>query len=63
MEENSIQCNENTYLLGMSSEDNKTKTNEKASNVTIEYGENDLKEILLAEIKEAYIKKNSNIPS
>ncbi len=49
----------------MSSEENKTKTDEKESNIIVEYGEQNLKEILLQLIKTEYIKhyKDNNITS
>lgn len=54
-----------SYLLNMSSEENKTKTDEEESNIIVEYGEQNLKEILLQLIKTEYIKhyKDNNITS
>lgn len=56
MIENCIQQETDTYLLNMSSKENKNKINEYKADVTVEYGEQDLKEILLDKIKKEYIK-------
>lgn len=47
----------------MNSEISKKTTKEDESNIVTEYGENDLKEILLAEIRNNYIKKKSDTSS
>lgn len=63
---NQVICQgKHSYLLNMSSEENKTKTDEKESNIIVEYGEQNLKEILLQLIKTEYIKhyKDNNITS
>lgn len=52
---NCIQQATTTYLLNMSSEENKINTNENKSNIIVEYGEQNLKEILLQIIKQEYI--------
>lgn len=52
---NCIQQATTTYLLNMSSEENKINTNENENNITVEYGEQNLKEILLQIIKQEYI--------
>ena len=59
---NCIQQATTTYLLSMSSEEN---TNENENNITVEYGEQDLKQILLQAIKQEYINyyKKDNIIS
>lgn len=63
MQENCIKETKNSYLLNMSSEENKINTKETESNIIVEYGEQDLKKILLQAIKQEYINcyKNKNI--
>lgn len=56
MKENCIQQGTTTYLLNMESKENKTKKNENKADVTVEYGEQDLKELLFQAIKKEYIK-------
>lgn len=58
--ENCIQQATTTYLLNMSSEENKINTNENKSNIIVEYGEQNLKEILLKIIKQEYINHYSD---
>ena len=62
---NCIQQATTTYLLSMSSEENKINTNENENNITVEYGEQDLKQSLLQAIKQEYINyyKKDNIIS
>lgn len=55
-----IHQSKKTYSLNMSSEENKTKTDEKESNINVEYGEENLKEILLKLIKTEYINHYNN---
>ena len=55
-----IHQSKKTYSLNMSSEENKTKTDEKESNINVEYGEENLKEILLKLIKTEYINNYNN---
>ena len=54
MEKNCIQQVTNSYLLNMSNEENKINTNE--NNIIVEYGKQELKQILLQAIKQEYIK-------
>lgn len=65
MNKNCINETENSYLLNMNKKENKIKTEENESNIEIEYGEQNLKEILLQIIKQEYINnyKNDNIIS
>ena len=58
--ENCIQQATTTYLLNMSSEENKINTNENKSTIIVEYGEQNLKEILLKIIKQEYINHYSD---
>ena len=48
----------NTYLLNMRNENIETGT--KENNIAVEYGEQDLKQILLTAIKEEYIRMKNN---
>lgn len=65
MQENCINETKNSYLLNMNNQENKNKTNENENNVIVEYGEQELKQILLQAIKEEYIShyKDNNITS
>ena len=65
MQENCINETKNSYLLNMSKKENKINTNENENNITVEYGEQDLKQILLQAIKQEYINyyKKDNIIS
>ncbi len=65
MQENCINETKNSYLLNMSKKENKINTNENENNITVEYGEQDLKPILLQAIKQEYINyyKKDNIIS
>ncbi len=65
MREICINETRNSYLLNMNKKENKIKTNENDSNIVVEYGEQNLKEILLQIIKQEYINnyKNDNITS
>lgn len=65
MNKNCINETENSYLLNINKKENKIKTEENESNIEIEYGEQNLKEILLQIIKQEYINnyKNDNIIS
>ena len=65
MREICINETRNSYLLNMNKKENKIKTNENDSNIVVEYGEQNLKEILLQIIKQEYINnyKNDNIIS
>lgn len=60
MKKQVIHQSKKTYSLNMSSEENKTKTDEKESNINVEYGEENLKEILLKLIKTEYINHYNN---
>lgn len=62
---NCIQQATATYLLNMSSEEIENKINETENNIIVEYGEQELKQILLQAIKQEYINhyKNNNITS
>ena len=65
MREICINETRNSYLLNMNKKENKIKRNENDSNIVVEYGEQNLKEILLQIIKQEYINnyKNDNITS
>ena len=60
MKKQVIHQSKKTYSLNMSSEENKTKTDEKESNINVEYGEENLKEVLLKLIKTEYINHYNN---
>lgn len=61
MRKDCIQQTTSSYLLNMNNQENKINEN----NIIIEYGEKDLKEILLQAIKQEYINhyKHNNIIS
>lgn len=60
MQESCINETKNSYLLNMNNQENKNKTNENENNVIVEYGEQNLKEILLRIIKLEYINHYNN---
>ena len=57
---NCINSDIHTYLLNMYNMENKNKSEDNETNPIVEFGEQDLKEILLKNIKEKYIESYKN---